>query len=55
MTVAQLVEALAKLPQDAVVLMEADGGLSLVSTLEFVEEAGAGAPAEVILMPNMEE
>ena len=31
MTVAQLVEALAKLPADAVVLMESDGGLSLVS------------------------
>lgn len=55
MTVAQLLEALAKMPPEAVVLMEADGGLSLVSTLEFVEEQGAGAPAEVILLPNMEE
>lgn len=55
MTVAQLLEALAKMPQDAVVLMEADGGLSLVSTLDFVDSQGPGAPAEVILMPNMEE
>jgi hypothetical protein len=55
MTVAQLVEALAKLPADAVVLMESDGGLSLVSALEFVAAQGPGAPAEVILLPNMEE
>lgn len=55
MTVAQLMEALAKMPADAVVLMEADGGLSLVSTLDFVDAQGPGAPAEVILLPNMEE
>lgn len=55
MTVAELLEALGKMPPDAVVLMEADGGLSLVSALDFVEAQGAGAPAEVILMPNMEE
>jgi hypothetical protein len=55
MTVAQLAEALAKLPSDAVVLMEADGGLSLVSALEFIAATGPGAPAEVILLPNMEE
>lgn len=55
MTVAQLIEALAKLPPDAVVLMESDGGLSLVAELEFVAAQGAGAPAEVILLPNMEE
>jgi hypothetical protein len=55
MTVAQLLEALAKLPAEAAVLMESDGGLSLVSALEFVPSSGPGAPAEVILLPNMEE
>jgi len=55
MTVAQLIEALAKLPGDAVVLMESDGGLSLVSALDFVAGHGPGAPAEVILQPNLEE
>ncbi len=55
MTVAQLVEALGRMPPDAVVLMEADGGLSLVSALDFVAAQGTGAPAEVILLPNMDE
>lgn len=55
MTVAQLLEKLANMPQEAVVLMESDGGLSLVSALDFVEAQGPGAPAEVILLPNMDE
>ncbi len=55
MTVAQLLEALAGMPRDAVVLMESDGGLSLVSALDFVEGQGAGAPPEVILLPSMDE
>ena len=55
MTVTQLLEALQKMPADAVVLMENDGGLSLVSALDFVPGQGPGAPAEVILLPNMEE
>ncbi|MFG1479752.1 hypothetical protein V5F53_13980 [Xanthobacter sp. V4C-4] len=55
MTVAQLMEALARMPGEAVVLMEADGGLSLVSALDFVDAQGPGAPAEVILLPSMEE
>ncbi|MGB8364073.1 MAG: hypothetical protein ACLQUZ_11780 [Rhizomicrobium sp.] len=55
MTVMQLLEALVKLPKDAVVLMESDGGLSRVSALDFVERQGHGAPAEVILVPNMDE
>lgn len=55
MTVAQLIEALGRMPPEAVVLMESDGGLSLVSALDFVDAQGAGAPAEVILLPNMEE
>jgi hypothetical protein len=55
MTVAQLLEALQKFPPDAVVLMEADGGLSLVASADFVEAQGDGAPAEVILLPSMAE
>jgi hypothetical protein len=55
MTVAQLLEELVKLPKEAVVLMDSDGGLSAVSALDFVEGHGPGAPAEVILLPNMDE
>jgi len=55
MTVAQLLEELVKMPKDAVVLMENGVGLSSISALEFVEGQGLGAPAEVLLLPNMEE
>jgi hypothetical protein len=55
MTVAQMLEKLGKLPKDAVILMEAGGGLSMVSELHFVEGSGPGAPPEVILQPNMDE
>jgi hypothetical protein len=55
MTVAGLVEALLKMPGNAVVLMEDGGGLSLVAGLDFIEEQGPGAPAEVILLPSMDE
>ena len=55
MTVAQLREALLKMPSEAVVLMKNGGGLSRVAGLDFFEEQGAGAPAEVILLPSMEE
>jgi hypothetical protein len=55
MTVIQLLEELAKMPRDAVVLLESGGGLSRVSALEFIEGQGPGAPAEVILLPSMEE
>jgi hypothetical protein len=55
MTVAELIIKLSKLPQDAVVLMDSDGGLSLVSGLDFVEGQGPGAPAEVILAPSIDE
>jgi hypothetical protein len=55
MTVAQLLEALAKMPADAVVLIDSGGGLSLVGGLEFVAASGPGAPAEVILAPTMNE
>jgi len=54
-TVAQLLDRLKQLPQDAVVLMESGHGLSRVSTLEFVADQGPGAPAEVILSPSMDE
>ena len=55
MTVAQLVEALSALPGDAVIIMQSDGGLSQVNALDFIEASGPGAPAEVILMPHMDE
>lgn len=55
MTVSGLVEALLKMPKDAVVLMDSGGGFSLVAELDFIEEQGPGAPAEVILLPSMIE
>lgn len=55
MTVAQLLDELAKLPEGAVVLVDSGGGLSRVSALEFIESQGPGAPAEVILVPDMNE
>jgi len=55
MTVVQLREALAKLPMDAVVLIDNGAGLSRVVALDFVGEQGPGAPAEVILLPSTEE
>lgn len=55
MTVSQLMEELAKMPKDAVVLLDSGGGLSLVGALEFIEGQGPGAPPEVILLPSMEE
>ncbi len=55
MTVGQLRDALSKMPNDAVVLMENGSGLSRVAALDFVQEQGSGAPAEVILLPSMNE
>ncbi|MGJ5130432.1 MULTISPECIES: hypothetical protein [unclassified Bradyrhizobium] len=55
MTVAKLIEALASMPKDAIVLMDSGGGLSRVDTLELVDEQGPGAPAEVILQPSLDE
>ncbi len=51
MTVAQLLDALSKMPKEAVVLIESGGVLSRV----VVEEQGPGAPAEVVLLPSMDE
>ena len=55
MTVAELIRRLSELQEQAVVLMESDGGLSRVSAVQFVEGQGPGAPAEVILTPSMDE
>jgi hypothetical protein len=55
MTVAQLIDALRALPPEALVLIDSDGGLSLVAQVEFSPSIGPGAPAEVLLLPNMEE
>jgi hypothetical protein len=54
-TVDKLIEALARMPKDAIVLMENGAGLSRVDALELVDEQGPGAPAEVILQPSMDE
>ena len=55
MTVAQLLEQLRKLPENAVVLLDSGGGLSRVAALEFVGDQDPGAPAEVILSPSVDE
>ena len=55
MTVTQLVDELMKMPEEAVVLIESGGGLAAVSALEFIQGQGPGAPAEVILVPSMDE
>lgn len=55
MTVAQLLERLRMLPEEAVVLVDNGSGLSRVATLEFIADQGLGAPAEVILSPSMDE
>jgi hypothetical protein len=54
-TVAQLIEELTQMPTDAVVLIDSGGGLSAVAALDFVAGEGPAAPAEVILLPNMNE
>ena len=55
MTVAQLIDHLQSLPPDAIVLMEDGAGLSQVSAVDFLAAFKPGAPAEVILLPNMDE
>lgn len=55
MTVAELIRQLSELQEQAVVLMESDGGLSRVNAIQFVEGQGPGAPPEVILTPSMDE
>jgi len=55
MTVAQLLDELARMPEEAVVLMDNGSGLSRVSALEFIPGNGPAAPAEVILVPSNDE
>jgi hypothetical protein len=54
-TVSQLMEELSQIPTDAVVLIDSGGGLSAVAALDFVAGQGPACPAEVILLPNMNE
>jgi hypothetical protein len=54
-TVSQLIEELSQMPTDAVVLIDSGGGLSAVAALDFVAGQGPASPAEVILLPNMNE
>ena len=55
MTVSQMIEALRRFPEDAVVRMESDGGLSRVAESGFFSAQGPGAPAEIILLPSHDE
>ncbi|MDR3463972.1 MAG: hypothetical protein P4L76_16820 [Beijerinckiaceae bacterium] len=55
MTVSQLLERLRDMPGEAVVLIETDGGLSLVGEVDFIRGQGPGAPSEVVLSPSMAE
>ena len=54
MTIAQLIEALQSMPQQAVVLYEGDVGYSLVAGLNL-EKNTNGLADEVILFPDMNE
>lgn len=53
MTVEQLIEALQQMPQQAVVVYEGDGGISLIAGLAL-QENGAGIPDEVVLFPSLD-
>jgi hypothetical protein len=55
MTVAQLIEALARMPGEAVVLLEADGAFARLVGVNFEKSAAAGLPDEVILSTDCEE
>ena len=52
MTVAQLIQALSHLPQDASVLLESDTGYSPLGGVDLISNAG-GQPDEVLLQPDM--
>ncbi len=54
MTVEQLIEALLKMPRQAVVLYEGDAGYALVGGLSLQKNEN-GVPDEVILFPDMNE
>ena len=51
MTVAQLIQALSHLPQDASVLLESDTGYSPLGGVDLISNAG-GLPDEVLLQPD---
>ena len=55
MTVAQLIEKLREMPLDAVVLLEADGGLARIAGVTLERSAAAGLPDEAILYTDAEE
>lgn len=55
MTVAQLIEKLRQMPSDAVILLEADGGLARVAGVDLEKSTTAGLPDEVILSTDAEE
>jgi hypothetical protein len=52
MTVEQMINALQRMPQQAVVLVEGDAGYSLIAGMT-PEENSNGMPDEVILFPSM--
>ena len=52
MTVEQLIEALRRMPPDAVVLYEGDAGYALISGVDLLRN-GNGLPDEVLLSPDM--
>jgi hypothetical protein len=54
MTVEQLIDALLKMPKDAVVLYEGDAGYALVGGL-YLQQNENGIPDEAILVPDMNE
>jgi hypothetical protein len=54
MTVEQLIEALLKMPKNAVVLYEGDAGYALVGGLDL-QKNDNGVADEVILYPDMRE
>ncbi len=54
MTVEQLIDALLKMPKNAVVLYEGDAGYARVGDLGL-QQNDNGVPDEVILFPDMRE
>lgn len=54
MTVAQLLKELEKMPRQAVVLLEGDGGYARVGSVDF-QGGSLGMPDEVLLIPDMSE
>jgi hypothetical protein len=55
MTVAQLIEALQQMPEEAVVLLEGDGAFARVAGVNLEKSVTVGLPDEVILSTDAEE